>query len=425
MSALIHCTMTTRALPRPAVVLLALCGALGAFGVRLPAAEGTPTAEPLRRPIPITTTGWVRLTLDADAQAQIDTAWLSDSEGRAVPFLRAHALADRTPLAPVEQLVTGRNGAGHATAEFALAASADAAGSSRRVTLSVGIAPAAWAARVEIERRSEGGAWLRLDDGGERRVYDFGPNGRRLHVDVPLAGTQQRLTLVPEVGTPPAIERVSVQRGFARTERVRLVEVGARRLSGNSPLWTLTASRPLRVVGVEVRLTGSVAPVAAGLQLPEQPRPEGPLPARPIPLTDGWLWNLPALTTAQAQLTLAAPILTDRLELRLPADVDVGRVFWRVEEETWLFPAESGATLWLRAGGSVRSPSGDLTRLELPADEATLPVVTLGPPQPDPAGRPTQSPWSRTRLLYPWVITAVVLLVAAIALRLLRPRPSA
>lgn len=375
-------------------------------------------AAPERRPVEVAGTGWVRLTLDETAQAAADTAWLGDAAGRPLPFVRESTRAPETRPVRVDAIVSGRDAANQSTVEFTLAAEPGAASAAWQVDLATA-GETGWAARVEVDRRQGDGSWLRLDDGIDRHVYDFGGDGRRLRVSLPRDADRYRLTLVPAAGMPPTLTGVSARRILAARETLRPVAVDVRPVDGRPGEWLLPVSRRLRVRAIEIDVTDRFAPVSVQVSTNVPPRDGGPPYPRPIALRDGVIWNLPALATTQTRVAFVDGELVDHLVLHLPTGLHVDRVRWHVAEETWLFPAETGQRVYLHTGGVRRTAPGDLARLELPAIDASLPVATLGPAEPDPHAD-AESRWAFLEKALPWLIAATVALVAWIALRLLR-----
>ncbi|HEY0966475.1 MAG TPA: hypothetical protein VGD88_03710 [Opitutaceae bacterium] len=400
----------------------ATAGFLVLLGFALTAPVSQAAAE--RRPVEIPATGWVRLTLDPAAQALADTAWLGDGGGRALPFLRESERARETRPVAVTEFVAGRDAENRSTVEFSLAPEPAMTAGDCMIELTPAPGTPGWAARVEVTRRQGDGAWLRLDDGLERHVYDFGGDGRRLRLSVPRDGQRYRLTLHPVAGTAPAITAASARRTLERKEAVRPVAVEVASVENRTGAWRMRAPTRLRVIGIELELRDRVAPLSVYVTTPLPPREGFPPSERTLGLTDQWIWNLPALATRQLQLDLSSPELVDTLTLHLPEGIQLLGARWLVAEESWLIPAETGQHLFLYTGGSQRTAPGDLARLTLPAIDAALPAATLGAPQPNPHESGERPLLQRIEAILPWLIAVAVVLVAWIGLRLLK-RPGA
>ncbi len=407
-------------MPRPTISLLALA----LLGLVLGSPVARAAAE--RRPVEIPATGWVRLNLDPAAQALADTAWLGDPGGRAVPFVRESERSQEIRPVAVTDLVAGRDAENRSTVEFSLAPEPALTAGDCVIELTTATGSTGWAARVEVTRRQGDGAWLRLQDGKERHVYDFGGDGRRLRLNVPRDGTRYRLTLHPVAGQPPAITAVTARRLIKREEVRREIPVEVAAVETRTGGWRLRAPERLRVTGIVLDLRDRLAPVSVYVTTPLPPREGFPPSERTLGLSDQWIWNLPALETRQLQLALSAPELVDTLTLYLPEGIRLVGARWLVAEESWLFPAETGQRLFLYTGGARRTAPGDLSRLTLPAIDASLPAATLGAAQPSPHDTGVNPLLQRVESLLPWIIAVAVALVAWIGLRLLkRPRAGA
>lgn len=398
--------------------------AFSLVGFVLGAADARAAAE--RRPVEIPATGWVRLTLDPAAQALAETAWLGDPGGRAVPFIRESERTQEIRPVAVTEWVAGRDAENRSTVEFSLTPEPALTAGDCIVELTTATSSPGWAARVEVTRRQGDGAWLRLQDGNERHVYDFGGDGRRLRLSVPRDGQRYRLTLHPVAGNAPAITAVSARRLIERKEVLREVPVEVSAVMARTGAWQLRAPGRLRVTGIVLDLRDRLAPVSVYVTTPLPPREGFPPSERTLGLSDQWIWNLPALETRQLRLTLSSAELVDTLTLQLPDGIRLVGARWLVAEESWLFPAETGQRLFLYTGGASRTAPGDISRLTLPAIDAPLPAATLGAAQPSSHGSGPNPLLQRVESALPWIIAAAVALVAWIGLRLLkRPRAGA
>ena len=391
---------------------------LSLLGAVLGAVESRAAAE--RRPVEVPATGWVRLTLDPAAQALAETAWLGDSGGRAVPFIRESERSQEMRPVAVTELVAGRDAENRSTVEFSLAPEPAMTAGDCVIELTTATGSPGWAARVEVTRRQGDGAWLRLQDGNERHVYDFGGDGRRLRLSVPRDGQRYRLTLHAVAGSAPAITAVAARRLIERKEVLREVPVEVSAMETRTGAWRLRAPGRLRVTGIVLDLRDRLAPVSVYVTTPLPPREGFPPSERTLGLSDQWIWNLPALEARQLRLTLSSAELVDTLTLQLPDGIRLVGARWLVAEESWLFPAETGQRLFLYTGGARRTAPGDLSRLTLPAIDAALPAATLGTAQINPHDSGVNPLLQRIESALPWIIAVAVALVAWIAVRLLR-----
>lgn len=382
-----------------------------------------PRAELLRRAVgPARQSGWARLPLDGAAQRAMPGLWLGDSDGVPVPFEVERDSLWQPRRLDLGRLLLGRDRAGRPGAEFSLRMPEGWRVREREhLTLDLDLqGRPPWVVRVAVERRLEGGAWLRLETTAPVHLYDLGGTGRCVRFSIPWDGQDYRLALDAAQGAAPRIAGVAVT---AETlpdaiERSEPLVPGARRGERDgAEVWTLDWRAPERIVAAEVLLKPPAAPVQPSFRVPAAgpDRPERPVEAR------GLVWNLPALATRSSWIALA-PVLTDRLECALPAGARVAGIRLRVRRETLVFPAEAGRLYYLHTGGGTRRAPGSLAALEESsrAVHAREPLVP-GPAEPDPQGVPAEAPEGGPRLPWlPWVAGALVLLLAAAGWRLLR-----
>jgi len=321
------------------------------------------------------------------------------------------------PLA-CSQLLLGRDGQGRPTAEFTLKGPEGWPGARERLQLQFQCKAAApWAARVEIQRRLPGSGYLTLEQEPPAVLYDFGPSGRRLDLDIRWEAPGYRITLDPVQGAPQLLG-VAVQASPAPAATQDSLRLEPRReaLGADGRRWRLHLAAPDRVVGLEVDLEPPVAPCAPRVGLPGTGAAEGPALA-----ATGLLWNLPALGAVATQVSLA-PVVTGALDLGLPEGVRLAGVKVLVRREVLLFPAEAGRAYFLHAGGRVKAAPGSLEALPgSPEAFLDLAPLALGPPGPDPQGLGLlETAEDRSRVWLPWAAGLAVLVLGLAALRIFR-----
>ena len=152
---------------------------------------------------PAPRSGWARLPLDGPAQAARDSLWLGDDRGRAVAARWAPDRAGQPRPLACSQLLLGRDDRGRPTAEFTLKGPEGWPGVRERLQFQFQCKAAApWAARVEVQRRLPGSGYLTLEQDPPAVLYDFGPSGRRLDLDLRWEAPGYRITLDPVQGSP-------------------------------------------------------------------------------------------------------------------------------------------------------------------------------------------------------------------------------
>ena len=282
------------------------------------ARENTATLH--RRPIPpAAASGWARLPLDADAQRQMQGAWIGDSAGRSIPFLEAREGLWEARTLPLEHLLTGKDGEGRPTVEFSLKLP-EGWQVGERETLKLdfdldGHAP--WVTQVKAERRREdegdGGAFIAYDPVAPFHLYDLSPSGSRRTLDLPWDGQRYRLTLLPSQGDAPRIRGLSA-RAETRPEALETelaLDGTLAPVPGRPRTWRLTLPDTERVVGLDLMLAPPVAPLAPDIHLGESPETEQTWACGDL------VWNLPALRTRSTRIALT-PRLAKTITLSLP-----------------------------------------------------------------------------------------------------------
>lgn len=376
------------------------------------------SADLYRRPLSaVVADGWHRFQLDAEAQANIDGAWLGDDDGRPVPFMRQRELMPRRDALAVSQLITGRADGDGLSVEFRV----DVAKPDRdemEVTLVVeGTAP--WIARVEIARRRDGSEWIGLES--PVHIYEFNSAERQLAFTVPRDAPEWRLRVNPLQGELRRVTQVTAhvaRAGGAAAERDVSAEV-----SRVGRGWQIEAPDLLRVVAVDLIFDGTVAPVRAAVAVEEETK-VGREPGRRV-VGRGSVWRMPGLNSSETTVRLEAPVIARRLALELPAGVELRGARLRVQEEQVWFVAEAGKRYALHFGGEQRLTAGNLRDLPAEVWRSAPPVLTLGSRESDPHGQPRGREWSaELRRWLPWSIAVIVALMAVVAWRLMRAAPS-
>ncbi|HEX9010899.1 MAG TPA: hypothetical protein VF804_11080 [Holophagaceae bacterium] len=358
--------------------------------------------------------GWVRLPLDAAAQADTKGLWISDAAGRSVPFLVAReGLWTPQPL-DLDHPVLGTDAQGRPSAEFGVKLPEGWRVGERaklRIDLDLeGVAP--WVATAETARQRPGGAFLAFDAAPSAHLYDLAPSGRCTRLELPWDGERYRIALRADQGRAPRITglRVAAETGPEALAPEQALAVAPEPVPDRPREWRLTLPQADRIVGLDLML----APPAAPLHL-EAALDDGAFAPLPEPV-----WNLPALGSAATRLSLP-PTLARRVTLRLPEGARLESAKVRIRHQVLFFPAEAGQAYALHLGGEARPAPGDLGAL--PSSRLLLAAepLALGPEAPDPDGLPQRvGSGERARPWMPWLAGAAVLVLGLAAWRLLR-----
>jgi hypothetical protein len=396
----------------PMVLVLALLAACGSREER----------SVLRRQAvgPAPGSGWARLVLDGPAQRDAASLWLSDDQGRAVPFLWTDAGIWAPRSLGLARVLKGRDRQGRPSVEFSLQVPERRQPDEReQLQIRLGVhGEVPWACRVDIQRRLPDGRFLALELPTPRVIYDFGPSGASTQFTIPWDAKHYRLALDPVQGAAPGIREVTVKAAIdpdpdrelqtVRPQRLPLHAAGGRK-------WGLRLPLADRIVGLRVELEPPAAPVLPRLSLPGGEGPEQDLAVQ------GMLWNLPALNAAANRVTIS-PMVTDGLDLELPEGVDLRDAAFLVGRAALLFPAEAGRSYFLHSGGAVKSSPGTLASLpEASREILSRAPLALGQPEPDPQGLPrVRTAGERARPWMPWAAGAAVLILGLAAFRIMK-----
>ncbi len=389
-------------------------------------AAGLLPAQPAiqRRPLsPPTRSGWARFTLDAGAQRQRAGLWISDGEGRPVPFQEMRqGTRSRTP-GPIPELRLGRDAGGRPSAAFTLPAFPEG---TPELRLRVEAQDRPWIARVKLERAGPGGAWLLWDPRPRPHVWQFLGEEEHLTVPLPAEPGPWRLTLVPVVGRAPRWTGLSFDptRGswdLAKEERV----TGTLSAEGNGQ-WRLGLPSGEDVRALDLRLRPPAGALHAELAVPRPPFEGRPQAPRPLG-HQGALWALPAFESEGTRLELREPFEGGDLLIRLPEGAEPLAVEALCARATLAFPAERGRAYYLHLGGAAKSAPGSLAALAGGFDPLRAEALALGPPESDPHGhlarKPEPTAWERLKGAWPWLVGALTLLLLAAGLRLMKAAP--
>ena len=372
-----------------------------------------------RRPIsPAGTSGWAIIPLDPEAQRQIKGAWISDAAGRSLPFLVAReGLWETRPL-PLANMLLGKDDQGRPTVAFSLKLPEGwQVGERETLRLDLDLdGRAPWVAEVKAQRQREGGAWIAYDPPSPLHLYDLSPSGSRHSLDLPWDGQRYRLTLLPSQGEAPRIRTLTV-RAETRPEALEAelaLEGSLTPEPGKARTWRLSLPSADRIVGLDLLLAPPVAPLRPEIRLGEGPE------ARVAWSCSDLVWNLPALGTQGTRIALL-PQEARALSFTLPEGAAPQRARLLVRRQTLVFPAEAGQAYALHLGGEAKPAPGSLGALpSLRTLSATQPL-SLGPPEADDQGIPHRmTPDQRARPWMPWVAGVALLLLGAVAWRLLK-----
>ena len=370
-----------------------------------------------RRPLsPASAGGWARLPLDAEAQRQVEGAWIGDAAGRSIPFLQAREGLWESRLLPLENLLTGKDEEGRPTAEFTLKLPEGwQVGERERLKLDLDLdGRAPWVAQVQAERLREGGGFIAFDPPAPLHLYDLAPSGTRRHLDLPWDGERYRLTLVASQGEAPRIRGLTV-RAETRPEALETelaLEGALTPEPGRPRTWRVALPESQRVVGLDLLLAPPVAPLRPEIRLGEGTDAEQDWSCHDL------LWNLPALETRSSRLALA-PVQTRTLTFTLPDGASPLRVRVLVRRQTLIFPAEAGQAYALHLGGASKPAPGSLGALPALRTLRAARPLTLGASEPDDQGIPhRQGADQRARPWMPWIAGLALLVLGGVAWRL-------
>ena len=383
-----------------------------------------------RRPVsPASVSGWARLALDGKAQLAYPELWLGDAEGVSIPFeVEREGLWQPRKL-ELAHVLLGRDAQDRPTAEFTLKFPEGWQVRDRehlRVDLVLeGQAP--WVCRVEVDRRMQESAFLRLEQETPTHLFDLGMAEGKRGFYIPWDAQTYRVTLVPTQGSAPKLKGVSIT-ASTRPEELQADEVVAPRMArsagSSSESWVLNLDAPQRIVGADVLLKPPVAPVQPQFtSVAKAPGKASEATSEAWVPTEGLIWNLPALSTKATRVSLG-PVVTDQLQLTLPEGARLDAVKLLIHREVLLFPAEAGKTYFLHTGGRVKKAPGSLAALP-ESSRAVYSRESLKPgaEEADPQGLPILIQGAeRTRPWLPWVTGLAVLLLGFFAWKLLKVR---
>jgi len=400
------------------------------------------TEQPFRRPLsPVVLGGWTQVQLDAEAQRHADSLWLADAEGRPVPFLRESEASGKDVPLTVRDFVTGRDDAGNVTAEFVLTRPDGRPVEQResmrliapgalgvmldtrkqmRVTLEVD-ASGPWAADVAVAFDQFGQGWVNEDQ--PRQIYDFGAGERRLEFKVRRIAPKWRVRLTALRGEIRGVRAVQVRaEGLPGPLSTLRSALGVAR---DEDRWTLTSPRgALRVHAVHLQLRGTVAPVRAELF-----RIDGEAEAkdeRETWVASGLVWEMPGLGSRAGEVRLTPPALAERFRLKLPSGVEVVQAEAEFAGESLWFVAEKKVDYFLHFASEKQIAPGNLAALPPVLDGALPDFLPIGPPEPDPYGKPLREDISVVlKRWLPWIVALAVAVLTGVALRLLLPQSGA
>ncbi|HTL99404.1 MAG TPA: hypothetical protein VL181_11435 [Holophagaceae bacterium] len=391
-----------------------------------------PAQQPLRRAIaPSAANGWARVVVDDDGAEGI---WISDAEGRSVPFLwEADAHWSSIPLA-VAHPIWGKDAKGGPTGAFTLQSPAGFTRGDReqvRLDFSLQAAASPWTCEVKVERRGDGGAFVALDD-APRFLYDLGIDRRATSITIPWDADDWRVTLIPVQGAAPKLLGVSASActlpSELKADETRALPIPSGKDRGHANLSTwfrFSFPHAVRITALQLHLRPPVAPVEVSALRSEMAG------GGPVPMDSGVdvereagtasLWNLPALGTEASQIPLDGSSFTS-LRILVPGSVEVDSASALIRHRRLFFPAEAGQAYFLHGGGLAKVAPGSLG--ELPASSRAFYAgapLALGAPEADPqAVAAAPDPAAKLRRWLPWGVGALILLLGLWGLRLLK-----
>lgn len=396
------------ALALPSILLFAAASALSAQALQ-------------RRPLtPPARSGWAAFTLDGEATRQRPTLWISDAEGRPMPFLEVQAGSRTAPPEAPRDLRLGRDAEGRPTAAFTVPAGPEGP----VLHLEVEAQDRPWIARLLLERQGPGGAWVTWDPRPRPHVWDLGSGSEETRVALPAEPGPWRLTLRPVIGRAPRLTGLAFEaRRTTWSLRTEARLPVALRAEGRGR-WALDLPAGEDLRRLEVQLRAPAAPVNAELLAPRPPVDGKAQEPRPLP-AHGALWALPALDSEGTTLTLDAAH-DGPLILQLPEGAEPTSVQAVCARATLAFPAEAGKAYYLHQGGAPSLAPGSLAALASGFDPDRAETLRLGRSESDPHGRLPEALaptfWERQAKAWPWVIGLLAGALALLGLRLIKPR---
>jgi hypothetical protein len=386
---------------RPLLALGLACVALNAQ---------TYTRRPLSTPA---RSGWALLSLDADAQRQSKGLWISDDQGRPVPFQEMHRGANAAQETPAPQQRLGRNDKGWPTAAFELPE-----GGPRTLRLQVDPVDRPWVARALLERQGPGGTWVLWDPRPRPHAWQL-HREEGLSFELPAESGPWRLSLKPVVGRPPRLLGLTLTAPAEAWSLQEEAQLPVAFSAVGNGAWRLTLPEGESILSFDVHLKAPAAPLAAELLVPLAERPQDLKAAQPLG-HEGALWALPALESEASRLTLYGATGASTLFLRLPEGGEPDRIEARVHRATLRVPVEQGRSYWAHFGGTPKVAPGELGALPMAFDPKHTERLTLGAAVPDPEGHTASQPHDGLGRMLPWAVGAAVLALAAVAWRLLQ-----
>lgn len=369
--------------------------------------------------------GWARVRLDGEAEANMDGLWIGDAEGNSIPFL-----VEREGLWTPQELETtaylaGKDSKGRPTAEFALKFPNGWQVREReqlRLDLDLsGEAP--WVSRVDISRRMENGGFVTLEPTSPYFVYDLGNDRHTSQIILPWDAERYRVTLVPTQGKAPTLRSLRITASTWPEQLdadVVITPLLSKAISKTAAEpWILQLPNPQRVVAADVLLKPPVAPIYVTVDAESK---DGDATRRPTlrAMGGGTIWNLPALSSVSTRVALN-PSISDRLQLRLPENVGLDTVKLLIRHEVLLFPAEAGKPYFLHFGGRAKQAPGNLGALPPSRVVYGRAPLKLGVGEPDTQGLGILlDKGDQARPWLPWVVGLVVVILAFSGFKLLR-----
>ncbi|WP_306590528.1 hypothetical protein [Geothrix sp. 21YS21S-4] len=381
-----------------------------------------------RRPIgPALVSGWACLPLDADAQRQMEGAWIGDAAGRSVPFVEVREGLWESRSLPLDHLLTGRDTEGRPTAEFGLKLPESwAVGERESLRLDLDLeGQAPWVAQLQVERQREGGAFVAFEPSTLPYLYDLPPSGSQRSLDLPWDSHRYRLTLLASQGEAPRIRGLTVH-AQTRPEALE-TELSLDGILASDPdrphTWRLRLPEAQHVVGLDLLLAPPAAPLAPEIRLSEAEGDEANTPTRPCGSGD-LVWNLPALGSRATRIALT-PTMAKAIAFTLPEGSMPLSARVLVRRQTLLFPVEAGQTYALHLGGMAKPAPGSLGALPSPRALAATTPLALGAAEVDDQGlhRPVHAN-QQIRVWMPWVAILALLGLSYTAWRLMAPSAS-
>lgn len=375
-------------------------------------------APHLRKPIPVPVgQEWVRVLLDAEAQARFPEVWIGDQRGRPVPFeVEREGLWTSCPL-EVVRLSLGIDPQNRPTADFSLQ---PPPGWHPRMRQHLRLdlrteGPAPWVCTVTVQRRVAPGPMVELAPEQPLHLHDLGSQGACTSLVIPWDALDYRLLLTPIQGSAPQLRAITVTATTLPLpppvlEHLDLpVASVTRETAGEVHRFVL--SQPDRIGAIQADLVPGPLPIKPRITTAQDAPASGTARG---PECQMLLWHLPG-TTSRCNLLAFPPRLTREIRLAIPFGARVEQVRLVPRRNILLFRAEPDRQYFLHLDPR---PAGPPEHCLLP--DSSQPLLRQDPIHPGPVEKdprwislPDLPHWQEA-LRSPWTWAAALLLLGVV-----------